>query len=130
LARWAGGEISVGTSGGNSHTGAVCLEFRYAPPPLTANTLVIGVTQSGETADTLAALTMENSVGQINCPISHDYWALPIELTVLATLVNQIIDTHGIEIELLLPKLYRPVDGVLLSGFDLVIVGKPYPQLD
>jgi len=57
-------------------------EFRYAPP-LTANTLVIGVTQSGETADTLAALTMENSVGQINCPsISHDYWALPIELTV------------------------------------------------
>jgi len=46
-----------------------------APPPLTANTLVIGVTQSGETADTLAALTMENSVGQINCPsISHDYW--------------------------------------------------------
>jgi len=65
LARWAGGEISVGTSGGNSHTGAVCLEFRYAPP-LTANTLVIGVTQSGETADTLAALTMENSVGQIN----------------------------------------------------------------
>jgi len=35
-------------------------------------------------------------------------------------LVNQIIDTHaGIEIELLLPKLYRPVDGVLLSGFDL-----------
>jgi len=56
-------------------------EFRYAPPP-TANTLVIGVTQSGETADTLAALTMENSVGQINCPsISHDYW-VPIELTV------------------------------------------------
>ncbi|MBR8836046.1 MAG: glutamine--fructose-6-phosphate transaminase (isomerizing) [Stigonema ocellatum SAG 48.90 = DSM 106950] len=34
-------------------------EFRYAPSPLTANTLVIGVTQSGETADTLAALGME-----------------------------------------------------------------------
>ncbi|MBV8885708.1 MAG: glutamine--fructose-6-phosphate transaminase (isomerizing), partial [Chroococcidiopsidaceae cyanobacterium CP_BM_RX_35] len=30
-------------------------EFRYAPPPLSANTLTIGVTQSGETADTLAA---------------------------------------------------------------------------
>jgi len=55
-------------------------QFRYAPPPLTANTLVIGVTQSGETADTLAALTMENSVGQI-CPSISDY-ALPIELTV------------------------------------------------
>jgi glucosamine--fructose-6-phosphate aminotransferase (isomerizing) len=34
-------------------------EFRYAPPPLAAHTLTIGVTQSGETADTLAALAME-----------------------------------------------------------------------
>ncbi|QSJ20468.1 glutamine--fructose-6-phosphate transaminase (isomerizing) [Nostoc sp. UHCC 0702] len=34
-------------------------EYRYAPPPITANTLIIGVTQSGETADTLAALAME-----------------------------------------------------------------------
>ena len=33
-------------------------EFRYAPPPLAPNTLTIGVTQSGETADTLAALAM------------------------------------------------------------------------
>ncbi|MFH7024819.1 MAG: glutamine--fructose-6-phosphate transaminase (isomerizing) [Heteroscytonema crispum UTEX LB 1556] len=34
-------------------------EFRYAPSPMTPNTLTIGVTQSGETADTLAALAME-----------------------------------------------------------------------
>ena len=34
-------------------------EFRYAPPPLGPHTLTIGVTQSGETADTLAALLME-----------------------------------------------------------------------
>ena len=34
-------------------------EFRYAPPPLAANTLTVGVTQSGETADTLAALAMD-----------------------------------------------------------------------
>ena len=34
-------------------------EFRYAPPPLMPHTLTIGVTQSGETADTLAALQME-----------------------------------------------------------------------
>ena len=34
-------------------------EFRYAAPPLAPNTLTIGVTQSGETADTLAALSME-----------------------------------------------------------------------
>jgi glutamine---fructose-6-phosphate transaminase (isomerizing) len=34
-------------------------EFRYAPSPLVPNTLTIGVTQSGETADTLAAIEME-----------------------------------------------------------------------
>ena len=34
-------------------------EFRYAPPPLLPNTLTIGVTQSGETADTIAAINME-----------------------------------------------------------------------
>jgi glucosamine--fructose-6-phosphate aminotransferase (isomerizing) len=34
-------------------------EFRYAPTPLMPNTLTIGVTQSGETADTLAALETE-----------------------------------------------------------------------
>jgi glucosamine--fructose-6-phosphate aminotransferase (isomerizing) len=31
-------------------------EFRYRNPPLERNTIVIGITQSGETADTLAAL--------------------------------------------------------------------------
>jgi len=34
-------------------------EFRYAPSPITPNTLTIGISQSGETADTLAALAME-----------------------------------------------------------------------
>ncbi|MCU0527425.1 MAG: glutamine--fructose-6-phosphate transaminase (isomerizing), partial [Elainella sp. Prado103] len=34
-------------------------EFRYAPTPLMPHTLTIGVTQSGETADTLSALDME-----------------------------------------------------------------------
>ncbi|ANV83944.1 glutamine--fructose-6-phosphate aminotransferase [Picosynechococcus sp. PCC 7003] len=34
-------------------------EFRYSPSPIMANTLTIGVTQSGETADTIAALEME-----------------------------------------------------------------------
>ncbi|MDV3350122.1 glutamine--fructose-6-phosphate transaminase (isomerizing) [Leptothoe sp. LEGE 181152] len=36
-------------------------EFRYSPTPLIANALTIGVTQSGETADTLAALDMEQT---------------------------------------------------------------------
>ena len=38
-------------------------EYRYSPPPSLANTLVIGVTQSGETADTLAALELAKSRG-------------------------------------------------------------------
>jgi glucosamine--fructose-6-phosphate aminotransferase (isomerizing) len=38
-------------------------EYRYAPPPVTPNTLTIGVTQSGETADTLAALELAKSRG-------------------------------------------------------------------
>ena len=33
-------------------------EMRYSPPPIDAKTLVIGVSQSGETADTLAPLKM------------------------------------------------------------------------
>ena len=40
-------------------------EFRYSPPPLLPNTLTIGVSQSGETADTLAALNMENQEKRI-----------------------------------------------------------------
>ncbi len=40
-------------------------EFRYSPPPLSAHTLTIGVTQSGETADTLAALAMEQERRQL-----------------------------------------------------------------
>lgn len=37
----------------------IASEFRYAPFPLTPHTLTIGVTQSGETADTLSALELE-----------------------------------------------------------------------
>ncbi len=37
-------------------------EFRYATPPLSPNTLTIGVTQSGETADTLAALSIDVNI--------------------------------------------------------------------
>ena len=33
----------------------IASEFRYSPPPIDARTLVVAVTQSGETADTIAA---------------------------------------------------------------------------
>lgn len=41
-------------------------EFRYDPPPLDQKTLVIAVTQSGETADTLAPTRMVRKQG---CPV-------------------------------------------------------------
>jgi glutamine---fructose-6-phosphate transaminase (isomerizing) len=41
-------------------------EFRYSPPPLDATTLVIAVTQSGETADTIAPTRYARERG---CPI-------------------------------------------------------------
>ncbi len=41
-------------------------EFRYAPPPLDEDTLVIAVTQSGETADTIAPTRFARARG---CPI-------------------------------------------------------------
>ena len=41
-------------------------EFRYSPPPLDQNTLVIAVTQSGETADTIAPTRWAREQG---CPI-------------------------------------------------------------
>jgi glucosamine--fructose-6-phosphate aminotransferase (isomerizing) len=41
-------------------------EFRYSPPPLDPDTLVIAVTQSGETADTIAPTRLARQRG---CPI-------------------------------------------------------------
>ena len=41
----------------------VASEFRYSPPPLDARTLVIAVTQSGETADTIAAARLAHERG-------------------------------------------------------------------
>ncbi|HYO43362.1 MAG TPA: glutamine--fructose-6-phosphate transaminase (isomerizing) [Candidatus Limnocylindrales bacterium] len=41
-------------------------EFRYSPPPLDENTLVVAVTQSGETADTIAPTRWARERG---CPI-------------------------------------------------------------
>jgi glucosamine--fructose-6-phosphate aminotransferase (isomerizing) len=41
-------------------------EFRYSPPPLDGRTLVVAVTQSGETADTIAPTRLARERG---CPI-------------------------------------------------------------
>lgn len=84
-------------------------EFRYAPPPLSANTLTIGVTQSGETADTLAALAMEK---QRRSSLLPQYQPRLLGITnrpdsSLGALVPQIIDTHaGIEIGVAATKTF------------------------
>jgi glucosamine--fructose-6-phosphate aminotransferase (isomerizing) len=72
-------------------------EFRYAPSPLTAHTLTIGVTQSGETADTLAALGMEKERRQGKEPKYH---VRLLGITnrpesTLGNMVANIINTHG-----------------------------------
>ncbi len=41
-------------------------EFRYSPPPLDERTLVVAVTQSGETADTIAPTRLAREAG---CPV-------------------------------------------------------------
>lgn len=84
-------------------------EFRYAPAPLTPNTLTIGVTQSGETADTLAALEMEK---QRRANQSPELQARLLGITnrpesSLGHLVPHIIDTHaGIEIGVAATKTF------------------------
>ncbi len=64
--------VGCGTASYAAHVGAYLLqdwvklpasmqvgsEMRYSPPPINERTLVIGVSQSGETADTLAPLKM------------------------------------------------------------------------
>ena len=46
--------------------GNIGSEFRYSPPPLDEQTLVIAVTQSGETADTIAPTRLAREQG---CPL-------------------------------------------------------------
>lgn len=84
-------------------------EFRYAPPPMTPHTLTIGVTQSGETADTLSALDMEL---KRRLPTDPNYSQRMLGITnrtdsTLATLVGNLIDTRaGIEIGVAATKTF------------------------
>lgn len=84
-------------------------EFRYAPPPLTPNTLTIGVTQSGETADTLSAIQMEQ---QRRANMGGKFAACVLGITnradsTLAHMVDAIIDTKaGIEIGVAATKTF------------------------
>ncbi|MEM6424492.1 MAG: glutamine--fructose-6-phosphate transaminase (isomerizing) [Cyanobacteria bacterium P01_D01_bin.128] len=85
-------------------------EFRYSPSPLTPHTLTIGVTQSGETADTLAALEMEQE--RRNAKTEAAFTSRMLGITnrsesSLARMVPHIIDTRaGIEIGVAATKTF------------------------
>lgn len=98
-------------------------EFRYSPPPLGSNTLTIGVTQSGETADTLAALTMEDkrrSLIQDPAFASHQLGLTNRAESSLSRQVPNIIDIGaGIEVGVAATKTFL---GQLLTFYGLALV--------
>jgi glutamine---fructose-6-phosphate transaminase (isomerizing) len=106
-------------------------EFRYAPAPLTPNTLMIGVTQSGETADTLAALDLEK---QRRSSLADAYQPRLLGITnrtesSLGRMVSHLIDTHaGIEIGVAATKTFTAqLVAFYLLALDLAYYRKTLP---
>ena len=100
-------------------------EFRYAPTPLIPHTLTIGVTQSGETADTLAALEMEKQrrTGLDSSFAPHILGITNRPESTLAQTVDQIINTHaGIEIGVAATKTFT----AQLMGFYFLALDLAY----
>ena len=97
-------------------------EFRYAPPPLAPNTLTIGVTQSGETADTLAALAMDSERRQAHADPSYAPRQLGVTNRVESSLARQvpyILDIGaGIEVGVAATKTFL---GQLLAFYALAL---------
>tara|TARA_Y100001970_G_scaffold294301_1_gene450130 strand:+ start:32879 stop:34777 length:1899 start_codon:yes stop_codon:yes gene_type:complete len=97
-------------------------EFRYSPPPILPNTLTIGVTQSGETADTLAALDMEyrrrKALGDPN--YLHNFIGITNRTeSSLSRQIASIIDINaGIEVGVAATKTFL---GQLLSFYGLAL---------
>ncbi len=98
-------------------------EFRYSPPPLSPNTLTIGVSQSGETADTLAALNMEKERRKaINNPafFYHHLGITNRPESSLSREVSNIMDIGaGLEIGVAATKTFL---GQMLSFYGLTLL--------
>ena len=98
-------------------------EFRYAPPPLSPNTLTIGVSQSGETADTLAALSMEKDRRDAIKDPAYTFHQMGITNrgdSSLARELDNIIDIgSGIEIGVAATKTFL---GQMLSFYGLTLL--------
>jgi glucosamine--fructose-6-phosphate aminotransferase (isomerizing) len=97
-------------------------EFRYAPPPLRPHTLTIGVTQSGETADTLAALAMEKERRRLVADPAFAPRLLGITNrpeSSLGRMVDQVLDIGaGIEVGVAATKTFL---GQLLAFYGLAV---------
>ena len=97
-------------------------EFRYSPPPLLPNTLTIGVTQSGETADTIAAINMEikrrSSIEDTNFKPNLIAITNRIESSIGRKITNIIDISAGIEIGVAATKTFF---AQLLSFYGLAI---------
>ena len=98
-------------------------EFRYSPKPVIPNTLTIGVTQSGETADTIAALESERAR---RANLESKYHAKLLAITnraesSIAQICDRIIDTQaGIEIGVAATKTFiAQVMGFYYLSLDL-----------
>ncbi len=113
-------------------------EFRYSPPPLVPHMLTIGVTQSGETADTLAALAMEQERRQLMADPAFAPKLLGITNrpeSSLGRLVPHLLDIGaGIEVGVAATKTFL---GQLLAFYGLAVAfaerrghgsGGPDPQ--
>ncbi|MDJ0531797.1 MAG: glutamine--fructose-6-phosphate transaminase (isomerizing) [Xenococcaceae cyanobacterium MO_207.B15] len=98
-------------------------EYRYTPKPLIPNTLTIGVTQSGETADTIAALEMEKGRREkLDCKFQVKLLAITNRAeSTIAQLCGHIINTQaGIEIGVAATKTFiAQVMGFYCLALDL-----------
>jgi glucosamine--fructose-6-phosphate aminotransferase (isomerizing) len=120
-------------------------EFRYAPSPMTPNTLTIGVTQSGETADTLAALAMEkerrqgkeekyqvrllgitnrpeSSLGHMVSHIINTYAGLEIGVAATKTFIAQLMAFYALTIDLAYRRQTVPLEKLeeIINGLRLI----------
>ena len=104
-------------------------EFRYSPPPVSPNTLTIGVSQSGETADTLAALRMEKERRDSIKDPNFSFYQLGITNRLdssLARELDNVIDIgSGIEIGVAATKTFL---GQMLSFYGLTLLFASHKQ--
>ncbi len=102
-------------------------EFRYAPPPLQPGMLTIGVTQSGETADTLAALAeaqrrgdrllgitnrLESSVGRLVTELIDLRAGIEVGVAATKTFTAQLLAFYLLALEFAIYRKSLPLERV------------------